>query len=144
MVKRTLSTLNQLGLGNAGLLSVHYQPEITSVVEDLITQLLDPSLHEPYLNLISVVEKRHDQDPAHLRTFGSILADVSADSTDRGEFEYLIALQIRVFRIWKRLDQNADPNITEESVTDNCYKITGVCIAEEATMGLYYTPEGAS
>ena len=128
-MNRTLSTLNQLGLGNAGLLSVHYQPEISSVVEDLITHLLDPSLQESYLNLVSVVEKKYDQDPSHLKTFGSILADVSADSTDRGEFEYIVALQVRVFHIWKRLDENSDPKLTEDAVVDNYYRQAAASIA---------------
>ena len=129
-VNRTLTTLNQLGLGNAGLLTLHYASDVRPIVEDLITTLIDDGLHEPYLDLVRSVPTLPGQSSEALKTFSDVICSISADSRDRQEFLFMVELQVRVFRIWK---QNESNHTTENTVRDNCYKHAAQSICSNKT-----------
>lgn len=130
MIKRTLTVLNQLGLGNAGLLTVHYASEVRPIVEDMVVELVDQELQQPFLELISIVPVMPEQNGAAMKTFGDVICSISSESKNKSEFEFMIELQMRVFRIWKTVEK---ADVIEESIRDNCYRHAAAAAAQNKT-----------
>lgn len=130
-MKQTLTILNQLGLCNAGLLTVHYCSDVKQIVEDMIVELLDSDLQQPYLDLVNIVPPMPTQSSESLKTFSEVICSISSESRDRSEFEFMIELQMRVFRVWKNIEKPAEGN--EDMVRDNCYRHAAAGIAQNKT-----------
>lgn len=131
-MKVTLDTLSQIGLANVSLLTVHYNPAVQDIVEEIIIELVEEPLKKPFLELVSIVEKEQKGDPVHtLKTFGTTISTLAASSKSNEEFSFLVNINVRIWRVWKLSASDCDS--TEESVRDHCYRDAAAEIAKTKT-----------
>lgn len=107
-MRRTLSTIDQLGVANGGLYLAVNKPNTVDLLRDMYFTLLDPSITQHYLELLDSVDKEWLPSADFYKNYNQTLTVAASTSTDKEEFEYLMRKMLELYNMWKGEEPNAD------------------------------------
>jgi len=128
----TLTQLDLVGVGNAGLLLVAVCPAGRPIVEDINETLMPPELAGAYLQVLDALEYNGQPFAASVQHFNNHLDNTAACVKTRAEYEYFLSVKNRLFRLWKSLVDGSSAT-SEQEAEQNSKKHIATIIAGQMT-----------